>query len=89
MFIGLATEITTNVLIIAMFIALLRLIKGPYLADRVVALDLISTHVVGILAIYSIQTHEPVLLQAAFVLALLSFAGTVAYSVYLERRGRP
>ncbi len=87
--VSIVAEVTLSMLTFSMFFALMRLAQGPTLADRVVALDLTSTLVVGIIAIYTIYVKEPVLLQAAVVLALLSFVGTIAFATYVERRGRP
>lgn len=73
-------------LTIAVILAFVRLVRGPSLPDRVVALDLIATLMIGIIAIYAIATDEPVLLDLAIVLALISFLGTVAFAHYIERR---
>jgi multicomponent Na+:H+ antiporter subunit F len=73
---------------IAMFLAFVRLVRGPSLPDRVVALDLIGVIAVGVIAAYDILTEQPVLLDAATVVALVSFLGTVAFAHYVERRGR-
>jgi len=73
-------------LTIAVILAFVRLVRGPTLPDRVVALDLIATLMIGIIAIYAIATDEPVLLDLAIVLALISFLGTVAFAHYIERR---
>jgi len=72
----------------AMFLAFLRLVRGPSLPDRVVALDLIGTFAVGIIAAYDIATEQPILLDAATVVALVAFLGTVAFAHYVEKRGR-
>ena len=71
---------------IAMFLAFFRLVLGPSLPDRVVALDLIGLIAVGIIAAYDILTEQPILLDAATVVALVSFLGTVAFAHYIERR---
>jgi len=73
---------------IAMLLALGRLVYGPTLPDRVVALDLIGIITIGIIAAYDIATEQPLLLDAATVLALVAFLGTVAFARYLEKRGR-
>lgn len=72
-------------LTIAVLLAFARLLRGPSLPDRVVALDLITTLMIGIIAVYAIGTDEPVLLDLAVVLALISFLGTVAFAHYVER----
>ncbi len=86
-------EITVNimllVLIVSLFLAFIRLFRGPSLPDRVVALDLIAAIVVAIFAVYSIVVDQPVFIDAAIVLALIIFLGTVAFARYTERRGRP
>ena len=74
------------VLVIAVFLALIRLILGPSLPDRVVALDLIATLLVALIAAYSINTREPILLRVAMVVALINFIGTVAFAYYLQLR---
>jgi len=72
----------------AMFLAFARLARGPSLPDRVVALDLIAVTTAGFMTIYAIDTGQRVFLDAAIVLALISFLGTVAFAQYLERRAR-
>ncbi len=71
---------------LAMFLAFFRLIRGPSLPDRVVALDLIGVVAVGVIAAYDILTEQPILLDAATVVALVAFLGTVAFARYVERR---
>jgi multicomponent Na+:H+ antiporter subunit F len=71
---------------LAMLLGFVRLVRGPSLPDRVVALDLIGTLAVGLIAAYDIATDQPVLLDAATVLALVAFLGTVAFARYVERR---
>jgi multicomponent Na+:H+ antiporter subunit F len=75
------------VLNVALLLAFVRLVRGPSLPDRVVALDLIGTLVVGVIAVYAIMTGQPVLLDAAIVLALVAFLGTVAFARYVEKGG--
>ena len=73
-----------GVLGLAVVLSFIRLAKGPTAADRVVALDLISTEGIGIIVIYAITMHKQVLLDVAIMLALISFLGTVAFARYLE-----
>jgi multicomponent Na+:H+ antiporter subunit F len=73
---------------IGLALAFARLVRGPSLADRVVALDLIGTLAVGMIAAFDIATEQPVLLDAATVVALVAFLGTVAFARYVERRPR-
>lgn len=74
------------VLVISVLIIFIRFLKGPSLSDRVVALDLLITTGVGIIAVYSIITRQAAFLDIAMILALIAFLGTVAFSYYLEKR---
>ncbi len=73
------------VLLISIILALVRLIKGPAAADRIVALDLISILVVAFLAAYSIYAGETSFLDVAIGYALIAFLGTVALARFLMR----
>lgn len=64
-----------------------RVVRGPSLPDRVVALDLMATFIIAISAVYSVASGEPSYLDAAVVLALITFLGTVAFAYYLHKRG--
>jgi multicomponent Na+:H+ antiporter subunit F len=70
-----------------LLITFIRIIRGPSLPDRVVALDLMATFIIAISAVYSVASNEPSYLDAAVVLALITFLGTVAFAYYLSRRG--
>jgi multicomponent Na+:H+ antiporter subunit F len=77
------------VLGVGLFLALTRVARGPSLADRVVALDLCGTISVGTIAAFGILAAQPVFLDVAIALALVSFLGTVAFARYLERASTP
>jgi len=68
--------------------AFLRLIRGPSLPDRVVALDLVVTLAIGIIVCYAILFNQPAFLDVAIIIALISFLGTIAFAYYIERRVR-
>jgi len=61
------------VLLISFALALVRLIKGPDAADRIVALDLISMLIVAFLAAYSFFAGETSFLDVAIAYALIAF----------------
>ncbi|MRR06565.1 MAG: cation:proton antiporter [Deltaproteobacteria bacterium] len=73
------------ILSLAMLCSFIRLMRGPSLPDRVVALDLMATLVIGIVAVYSIATGRSAYLDVAIILALIAFLGTVAFAYYLQR----
>ncbi len=68
---------------LALLLAFVRLVKGPTLPDRVVALELVTTLLVGVVGVYSISSRQPVFLDVAIVLALVAFLGAVAFARFL------
>ncbi|MEM0966684.1 MAG: cation:proton antiporter [Verrucomicrobiota bacterium] len=64
-----------------------RIVRGPTIFDRIVALDLFAGICLGIIVALSIRFDEPVFLEVAFVIALVGFLGTVALARFLERGG--
>src|SRR5689334_4377332 len=75
----LVSQITLATLGTALVLALTRLIKGPTLPDRIVAMDLLGMIVVGIIVVLAGSTAISATLDAAIVIALIGFVGTVAY----------
>ncbi len=73
----------------ALGLALVRLVRGPSLADRAVALDLTTTLATAFLVIHAVRAGEPAYLAVAMAVALVGFLGTVALASYLKRRGHP
>lgn len=82
----LALYVVLPVLGLALLLTLSRLLRGPRTPDRVVALDLMVTLGIGVIAAYAIATEQAALLDVALVLALISFLGTTAFAYYLQRR---
>lgn len=74
------------ILSLALIFTLARLISGPRLESRVVALDLLTIIGIGLIASYAVLTDRTVFLDIAVVLALVSFLGTIAFAYYLERQ---
>ena len=85
-YINLFLEVVLGVLALAAVLGFVRLLRGPSLPDRVVAFDLLATVGVGISAVYSMAYDQPVFLDVAVILALISFVGTVAFARYIEER---
>ncbi len=76
------------ILAVSAVLIFVRFLMGPKLSDRVVALDLLITTGIGIIAVYSIITNQPTFLDIAMILALIAFLGTVAFSYYIEKKRR-
>jgi len=66
-----------------MLLAMIRLLKGPTSADRVVALDAINTLVVASMIVLGVVFKQVIFVDVAIVYALLSFVGTLFIAKYL------
>lgn len=64
-------------------LAAYRVIKGPTVPDRVVALDVISTNVVAIAVLFALETGAGALIEVGLVLAIIGFITTVAVARYI------
>ncbi len=85
---GLAGAILLTIVGLAMLLALVRLIIGPSLPDRVVALDVIATAAMVMVAIAAMVWRTSVLLDVAVATAVITFVGTMAFARFLEAGGR-
>jgi multicomponent Na+:H+ antiporter subunit F len=81
------TDVILVLLGFSLALTVIRLILGPTLPDRVVALDLIGIITAGIIAVLAIEHEQPVYLIVAVVLALIAFIGTVAFSYFIAKGG--
>jgi len=77
--------VASTMLALAAGMTFIRLLKGPTLPDRVIAIDLIGVLMVCLLVATAAATAQQAFLDVAMVVALISFVGTVAYSRYIER----
>jgi multicomponent Na+:H+ antiporter subunit F len=77
--------VALTMLAVAACLTFIRLLKGPTLPDRVVAIDLIGVLMVCILVVTAAATAQQAFLDVGMVVALISFVGTVAYARYIER----
>ena len=84
--IDVAAAISFGLLGLAAVLCLLRLLRGPSLANRIVALDALLLVVVSGLAVQAAVTGEDTYLDAMVVAALLGFTGTGLIAKFIERR---
>ncbi|MAT96966.1 MAG: cation:proton antiporter [Anaerolineaceae bacterium] len=73
-----------TLLMVTVALAFFRLRQGPSLPDRVVALDLLTTVGIAITAVYAMIMNQPLIMDVATVLALISFLGTIAFAYYVD-----
>jgi multicomponent K+:H+ antiporter subunit F len=69
----------------ALLLNLWRLFKGPGPADRILALDTMVINVIGIIVLAGIEGGSGTSFEAALLLAMVGFVGTVAYAKFLLR----
>ncbi len=82
-----ATGLTMLILMGSLIPVIIRIIKGPTLPDRVIALDVAASIVVAIILVHCIQTGSLYYLTGATVVALVAFLGTVALALYMQKGG--
>ncbi len=87
-FLSFAAYAAIVAVVLSVAAAAVRVLRGPSLPDRVLALDMIGLLSVSFIAVVAIASHQAVLLDAAIAIALVSFLGTVAFSRFIERRSR-
>ena len=83
--VSVAARVSMILLVIAVGLAFVRLVLGPSFPDRVVALDLVATLLVGFVAVSAIETGDAIFLRVAMVVALFNFIGTIGFCWYLQR----
>lgn len=71
--------------ILAMALALLRLVRGPSAQDRVLAMDLICTIAMLVLMLLAIRYRSPMYFEAALLIALFGFVSSAAMAKFLLR----
>ncbi len=77
-------EAAAIAIILAVFLALYRAIKGPRVCDRVLAVNAIGTKTVVLLALTGFIFERPHFMDIALVYALINFIATVAFLKYRE-----
>ena len=83
---SLATFIALILLSLALLLSVVRIIIGPTLGDRVLALDLLTVIAMGFVATIAIRTGLMLYLDIAIALALLGFLATIALARYILSR---
>jgi multicomponent K+:H+ antiporter subunit F len=72
-------------LALAMLFSLWRLLRGPTLPDRILALDTLYVNAMAMLVLVGVRFGTALYFEAALVIAMLGFVGTVALSKFLLR----
>lgn len=78
-------QIATGLIILSLLMTFFRLIKGPTVADRIVALDAMTIISISLIVLIAHFAQRLIYLDVAIVYGLVSFIGVVAFARYLER----
>jgi multicomponent K+:H+ antiporter subunit F len=70
---------------LAMALCGYRLLRGPAMTDRLLALDTLYLNTVALIVLLGIRWNTALLFEAALLVAMLGFASTVALARYLSR----
>ncbi|MGB0768261.1 MAG: monovalent cation/H+ antiporter complex subunit F [Phycisphaeraceae bacterium] len=82
----LLTRVGVGLLVLGILLCLYRMIKGPHLADRVLAGDTVAMLVAGLVVVLAIKYDSALFYDAALVVAILGFVSTVAFAQYIGAR---
>lgn len=80
-----AISIAFLLISIAFILSAIRLVKGPSLPDRILALDTLYINSIALLILLGIHLSSMLYFEAALLIALMGFVGTIALSKYLLR----
>ncbi len=77
--------VCTIVLAFLAFVSLYRAYLGPTAADRIVAINVISSKVVTIIVLIALLTYQESYVNVSLVYAMVGFSATIAVSKYLSK----
>ncbi|KQV63805.1 cation:proton antiporter [Rhizobium sp. Root1220] len=81
-----AAAVALVILSLAFLLAAWRVIAGPTLPDRVLALDTLSGTAIGFIAVLAVKTGFPLYIDIAISLGLVGFLATVAFARFVMSR---
>ncbi len=86
-FLDIALTITFVVLSLSFALIVVRIVRGPSLPDRILALDLLVAVAIGYIAAFGISTGFSIYVDIAIALGLVGFLSTIALARFVLRRG--
>lgn len=84
----LVTTIVFALLGLGMLFTVIRLVLGPTLADRILALDVLTTLGIGVIGTFAVRAGQSVYIDVAISLSLVSFVATISFARYLLTGGK-
>lgn len=88
-FLSVCVTLSLVVLCISFVITVFRVIVGPTLPDRILALDMLVAVAIGFIAVIGIKSGLPFNVDIAIALGLVGFLSTVAFARFVLARGNP
>ncbi|WP_147802974.1 Na(+)/H(+) antiporter subunit F1 [Alkalicoccus halolimnae] len=82
--IEIVSQITLVLLTLSILLCTFRLVKGPSMADRVVALDTIGLNLIGFIGLVMILQETVLFAEALLIIAILAFISTISFAKFLE-----
>lgn len=79
-------DITLAMFTLAMAMTLYRVLRGPGVTDRILALDTLYVNTIAILVLVGMREMSTIYFEAAVVIAMLGFVGTVVLTKFVIRR---
>jgi multicomponent K+:H+ antiporter subunit F len=82
---SIALDITLVMVAVSMLLSFVRLAAGPTLPDRILALDTLYINAIAFLVVFGMRVESAIYFEAALLIAMMGFVGTVALAKYLLR----
>ncbi|GAA0868601.1 K+/H+ antiporter subunit F [Brevundimonas basaltis] len=70
---------------VAILLNLYRLVRGPTLGDRILAVDTLTINAIALIVVFGVAHGTQTYFESALLLAMVAFVGTVAYCKFLLR----
>lgn len=85
-FFQISIMISLSLLCLAFILVFIRMLLGPSLPDRVVALDVSAMLAISFISIFCIVARRAIYLDIVIAIALITFLGTIAFAQFIERQ---
>jgi multicomponent Na+:H+ antiporter subunit F len=85
-FLDLSIYVVLVALTLALLLVIIRILRGPTLPDRILALDMLVAIAIGYIAVIAIKTGYMLYLDIAISLGLVGFLATVAFARFVLQR---
>ena len=81
--VGTVVQLGVVPLVAGIGMAMVRIVRGPEVADRVLAADVLSLEVVGLVILLAVDQQRSLSLDAALLVAIVGFASTLAFAQFI------